>query len=199
MWRVRLRSPLRWLSAVMGGMLVFGMAGIFDQPWLILGVPLIIAIFVLAPPIWVYRHEEALVEHASLSVVAEPAADRPATFVLTMVNDAAVPAADFRLRILVPHRVVPMQHQGRLLGNILVGEMGRNWFVDAAVDSTAITFRAAQKGEKPGILCPAHGRLPLAELSLPPQGAPWNVTLDYQVSGGSAAPALSTLAVRSQR
>lgn len=181
----------------MGGMFLFGMAGVLDQPWLIVGVPLVIAIFVLAPPIWVYSHDEAVIERAVLSIVAEPDSDRPGTFVLSAVNATSIPATDFRLRILVPHQIVPARRQSRLLGNVLSGELGRNWFVDAATDATAITFRAAQKGERPGIVCPAGGRLPLAELCLPPQGAPWNITLDYQVSGGSTAPALMTLALRS--
>lgn len=196
MWRVRLRSPLRWLSAVMGGMLVFGLAGILGQTWLIAGVPVLVGLFLLAPPLWVYRHDEVSVARARLTLDAAADAQRPGTFLIGVVNDGDVAAADFRIRLLVPNDVVPADKKDRLLGPVLIGQLGRNWFVDSAGPATAMTFRAAMKGERPGIVCPPHGRLDLTELCLPPQGAPYNVALDYQISGGSAAPALGQLRLR---
>ena len=197
MWRVRLRSPLRWLSAVMGSLLLFGLAGILGQTWLIAGVPLLVAVFVLAPPIWVYRHHEAPVERAHLALDAVPNGVQPGVFEIAVTNDSAVPARDFRIRLLVPHEIVPPTQAQRLLGRVALGERGRNWFIDSAGTSTAVTFRAAVKGEEGGIACPANGRLALAELCLPPQGAPYDIILEYQISGGTVAPALGEVSFRS--
>ena len=197
MWRVRLRSPPRGLSAVMGSLPLFGLAGILGHPWIIAGIPVLVGLFVLAPPLGVYRHDETPAARANLVLVANPDAERLGTFRLAVVNDGDVVASDFRIRLLIPHGIVPAGHQDRLLGRILSGEPGRNWFVDSSGPATAITFRAAMKGERPGIVCPARGRLDLAELRFPPQGAPYDVVLDYQISGGSAAPALGELALRS--
>lgn len=197
MWRVRLRSPLRWLSAVMGSLLLFGLAGILGQTWMIAGIPVLAGLFLLAPPLGVYRHDETPAARTDLALAASPEPDLPGTFVLAVVNDGDVAASDFRIRLLIPHDIVPAGHQDRLLARVLAGEPGRNWFVNSSGSATAITFRAAMKGERPGIVCPARGRLELAELRLPPQGAPYDLVLDYQVSGGSATPTLGELVVRS--
>lgn len=197
MWRVRLRSPLRWLSAVMSGLLVFGLAGILGQTWLIAAVPVVAGLFLLAPPLWIYRHDEAPVERASLTLDAVADPDRPGVFRLVVRNGSDVAASDFRIRLIVPHDVVPDDRRERLLGAMCAGEPGRNWFVDSAGTNTAITFRSALKGERPGIVCPGPGRLELAELRLPSQGAPYDLRLDYQISGGTVAPTLDELPLRS--
>ncbi len=197
MWRVRLRSPLRWLSAVMGSLLLFGLAGILGHTWIIAGTPVLAGLFLLAPPVWVYQHDETPPPRTSLALIAVPDVERPGAFWLAVVNDGDVVASDFRIRLLIPHDVVPVGQQDRLLGHTLAGVPGHNWFVDSAGPATAITFRAAMKGEQPGILCPARGRLDLAELRLPPQGAPYDLAVEYQINGGSVAPSLGGLLLRS--
>lgn len=197
MWRVRARSPLRWLSAVMSSLLLFGLAGILGQTWIIAGIPIVAGLFVLAPPLWVYRHDETPVKRTALALSAVPDAGEPGAFRLGVLNTGDVQAVDFRIRLLVPYDIVPVDHQKRLLGRVMAGQLGRNWFVDGAGTATAITFRAAMKGEAAGVVCPPGGRLDLADLRLPPQGAPYDISLDYQVNGGSVAPSLDVLRLRS--
>lgn len=164
--------------------------------WFVALAPIVAGLFLLAPPIGIYKHDETPVVRTGVRLDASALDDQPdhtLRFRLTLVNPGAVAADNFRIRLLVPHTLVPAQAANRLLGPILIGAMGQNWFVDTAYDATAITFRA---GQSDTISCPPGGRLDLADLNLPVQARPFDITLEYQVSGGSAAPALDRLRLR---
>lgn len=199
MIRLRLRSPLRWLSATMSALMIFGLAGIFSAPWLLLAAPLVSGAFLLAPPLGVYRHDEIPKPITTLRLSAtplEPAANA-LRFRLTLHNDGDERADDFRIRLLVPHTLVPAEAARQLLPVLHLGALGRNWFIETIWVATAITFRAAPKGHAETIACPPHGQLELADLALPSDTPA--ATLDYQLSGGTARPVLGTLRLDDNR
>jgi hypothetical protein len=180
----------------MSALMIVGLAAIAG-PWFILLAPIVAGIFLLAPPVGIYKHDETPPPRTGVQLEAialDDDASHTARFQLVLVNPGDVPASDFRIRLLVPQSLVPARSVDRLLGPQLVGTLGRNWFVDSTHDAIAITFRA---GASDAIHCPAGGQLDLAELHLPAQSRPLNVTLEYQVSGGSAAPALNRLRLHS--
>lgn len=166
-------------------------------PWLILLAPVVAGLFLLAPPIGIYKHDETAPPRTGVRLEAIPLDDNSADtlrFRLELVNPGDVPASNYRIRLLVPQTLVPASAASRLLGALHAGTLGHNWFIDSTYDAIAVTFRA---GLSDGISCPAGSRLALADLNLPGQSHPLDVTLDYQVSGGSASPALDRLRLRS--
>jgi hypothetical protein len=180
----------------MSVLMIVGLAAIAG-PWFILLAPLVAGLFLLAPPIGIYKHDET--PPPRTGVLLEAVAlddDVPHTlrFRLVLVNPGDFAASDFRIRLLVPQTLVPAKSSNRVLGPLLTGTHGRNWFIDSTHDAIAITFRAGASDE---IACPPGGRLDLADLHLPGQSRPLVVTLEYQVSGGSAAPALNRLRLQS--
>jgi hypothetical protein len=195
--RTRLRSPLRWLSAVMSGLMLLAIGSITAFPWLFLLVPVIAGLFLLAPPLGIYKHDETPVQHTGVRLEAyEVTSSHSLTdmrFRLVLVNPGAVPAEDFRLRLLLPHTLVPPDVRTRPLAGIRVGTFGTHWFIDTMVDATAITFRTAPRGAGDALVCPAGSRQELADLVLPAQRRPFAITLDYQVSGGTVKPSLDRL------
>jgi hypothetical protein len=193
-----LRSPLRWLSALMSALLVALFAGIV-APWLLLAVPLVAGVFLLAPPIGIYRHDETPPGRTGVRLEAYPVDDpsdalaNAVRYRLVLVNPGAVDAEDFRVRLLVPHALVPPDTHVRPLGKLLVGELGRNWFIESVHDATAITLRTAPRGATEEISCAAGSRTELADLVLPSRGGQAEIVLDYQVSGGSVEATLDRL------
>jgi hypothetical protein len=201
-WRVRIRSPLRWLSAVMTSLLIIVIAGGADFPWLLLAIPVAVGLFLFAPAIWVYQHDETPIKRTGMTLEAYPVAANPgsvgtARFRLVLSNHGEVPAHDVRVRLLIPTSIIPADSRTRPIGNLLVGELGRNWFVDTAYDATAITLRTARPGDPEEIVCPANSSMELADLLLPMQGAPYDIQFDYQISGGSAKATLGELRIHS--
>jgi hypothetical protein len=195
-YRHRIRSPLRLLSATMSALMIVALASIAGA-WFVVFAPIVAGLFLLAPPLGIYKHDETPTPRTGVQLdVTQLDGDAAHTlrFRLSLVNSGDVPADNFRIRLLVPHTVVPAKSTNRLLGPLLTGEMGRNWFVDSTHDAAAITFRA---GASDAISCPPSGRLDLADLNLPAQPQPLDITLEYQVSGGSAAPRLDRLRLRS--
>jgi hypothetical protein len=196
--RHRLRSPLRWLSAVMSALLVTAFAGVLS-PWLLLAVPVVGAVFLLAPPLGIYRHDETPPDRPGVRLEGYAVDGGGATpvnavrFRLVLVNPGTADAEDFRVRLLVPHSLVPPGARVGPLGKLLVGELGTNWFVDSAGDATAITLRSARRDSQPRISCPAGSRTELAELILPALDRQAAFVLDYQVSGGSVQATLGRL------
>ncbi|HUG14935.1 MAG TPA: hypothetical protein VMM78_07920 [Thermomicrobiales bacterium] len=199
----RLRSPLRWLSAVMGSLMTLALAGIVEVPALVLAIPLIACLFMLAPPLGVFRHAEAPVAHASLRLEAREVDETQPThltqtrFRLAVVNDSPAGAADFRIRLLIPHGIAPPDARVRPLGSLHVGAFGVHWNMDSLLDVTAITFRSAPRDSEDTITCPAGSRLELADLILPSQARPFDLVLDYQVSGGNVKAVLAGVRVSS--
>jgi hypothetical protein len=191
-----MRSPLRLLSATMSALMIVALASIAGA-WFVVLAPIVAALFLLAPPLGIYKHDETPTPRTGVQLDAAPL-DRDAAhtlrFRLTLVNSGDVPADNFRIRLLIPHTLVPAKSANRLLGPLLTGEMGRNWFVDSTHDAAAITFRA---GTSDAVSCPPGSRLDLADLNRPAQAHPFDVTLEYQVSGGSAAPRLDRLRLKS--
>jgi hypothetical protein len=199
----RLKSPLRWLSAVMTSLMIAAVSSILQTPWLLLTIPVVAGLFLLAPPIGVYRHDETPAPTTGVELQAieapETAALTESRFRLVLVNHGAVAAEDIRIRLLVPHSVVPPEVRSHLLGHVQVGSFGTHWFVDSALDATAITFRTAPRGTAEVVTFPAGSSHELADLILPGQARPIDVVLDYQVSGASVKPSLDRLRLKSAR
>jgi hypothetical protein len=197
----RLRSPLRWLSAVMSALMIAAIASIVQLPLLFVTIPIVVGLFLFAPPIGIYKHDETPIVHTGvrLEAYAAPSAGTPgeARFRLTLVNAGTVPAEDFRVRLLIPHTLVPPDARTRPLAAIRVGTFGTHWFIDSMIDATAITFRTAPRGAPDTIACPAGSRQELADLVLPAQRAPFDISIDYQVSGGTVKPSLDRLRLQS--
>ncbi|MEX1158823.1 MAG: hypothetical protein WEC79_07835 [Thermomicrobiales bacterium] len=199
MYRNRLRSPLRLLSASMSAMMIFGLAAIAGT-WLIVLAPIVAGLFLLAPPFGIYKHDETPAPRTEISLEADHLVDGSANtlrFRLILVNPGSVPASDFRIRLLVPQTMVPDHAAARLVGPLQTGVHGTNWFIDSTHDTIAITFRAGRAGAEDAIVCPPASRIDLADLNLPAHAQPLDITLDYQVSGGNTAPTLGRLHMRS--
>lgn len=200
--RSRLRSPLRWLSAVMGFLMVLSVASVLESPLLMAAAPVTSAVFLLAPAIGIFKHDETVVERANVRLealeITRNDTDRSGTtrFRLVLVNESAIDAEGFRIRLLVPDDVAPTDTRTRPLGSLYVGTLGTNWFVDSTLDATAITFRSAA-GHAGGVESfTARSWHDLADLLLPSQTYPYDVELDYQVSGGNVKPTLGRLRLR---
>ena len=118
-------------------------------------------------------------------------------FRLTLVNPGDVTAEDIRIRLLLPHALVPPESRGAQISNIVAGNLGTHWAIESAYDATAITFRTAPRNAEQHITCDPHSRRELADLVLPAQRRPVSTTLDYQISGGNAKATLGQLELRS--
>jgi hypothetical protein len=182
----------------MSALLVTAFAGVLS-PWLLLAVPVVAGVFLLAPPLGVFRHDETPLDRAGVRLeghAIDGAGATPANaarFRLVMVNPGAVDAEDFRVRLLVPHSLVPPDSRVMPLGRLLEGELGTHWFVESTRDATAITLRSAPRRSQSRISCAAGSRTALAELVLPVPGPRAELVLDYQVSGGSVEATLGRL------
>jgi hypothetical protein len=200
--RYRLKSPLRWLSGVMSALMVLAIASILQSPWLMLLAPAALALFLLLPPIGVYRHDETPLGvtgvHLEAWEVREGAypLDGSVRFRMVLVNPGNVSAENFRVRLLIPHTLVPPQSRMRPLGTVYAGQIGVNWSIDSAYDATAITLRTAPAGSPEEIRVPPGSRQELADLVLPSQARPFDVALDYQVNGGTVKAALQQLRLK---
>jgi hypothetical protein len=184
----------------MSALFVFALAGIFGQWWIVLAAPIVTAIFLLAPPVGIYRHDEtpqlyATVHLAAINVTSASTATHIAIR-LVLVNDGPAVAEDFRIRLMIPHRMVPLEARERLIASVWVGMMGRHWYVESTREATVVTFRAGRAGEGDAIRCPPASRQELAEVLLPVPRAGAPVSLDYQVSGGTVRAVLDTVIVR---
>jgi hypothetical protein len=201
--RHRLRSPLRWLSAVMSALMLLVLIGAFGETWMLIVIPIVAGLFLLAPPLGIYRHDETPAPRTGIRLEAFPVDDprdamaNVVRFRLVLVNSGDVAAEDFRIRLLVPHAIAPPNSRVRPLGTLHVGEMGRNWFIDSAYDATAITLRTAPADSDEEITCLPGSRQELADLLLPAQRSPFDVSLEYQVSGGSVKAAIERVRLRS--
>lgn len=179
--------------------MLVGLAAIAG-PWLIVLAPVVAGLFLLAPPIGIYKHDEAPPPRTGVrleAVAVDSDTAHTLRFRLVLINPGDVPASDFRMRLLIPQTLVPASASPRLLGPLLVGEQGRNWFIDSTHDAIAVTFRAGRPGAVDEIICPRESQLELADLNLPGHSHPLDVFLEYQVSGGSASPTLDRLRLRS--
>jgi hypothetical protein len=198
--RVRLSSPLRWLCAVMGGLMALGIAGLFQSPPLMLVAPVIFGLFLLAPPVGIYRHAEAPTLQTRVRLDATPLdpVGSAAVFQISLINEGEIEARNFRIRLLVPTDLVPVESAQRALGSFHMGELGKHWFTETTYTATAITFRAGKPDDVRAVSCPAGERCALFNLHLPLQRAPYDLFLNYQVNGGSVVAALADVRIRSQ-
>jgi hypothetical protein len=193
-WRVRLRSPLRWLSAVMSGLAVLAAAGVSGQTWLVAVAPVVAALFLLAPPLGIYRHDETPAPRTRLTLEATAVDGSPGVaYRLTLVNNGATTAVDFRMRLIVPESLSPPGGPIRPLGALLAGDLGRHWFTETVSNGTTIVFRAGHAGSTDALTCPAHGQLDLAELRLLNAGLVTRTPLAYQINGGNVGAVLAEL------
>lgn len=180
--------------------MIVGLAGIVQQPLLIVASPLLVGLFLLAPPVGIYRHDEIPKEltHVHLGAVPiENVGGASAAFRIVLVNDGAVVAENFRIRLLVPVSIVPAAASDRLLGQLHVGSLGTHWFTETAYSATAITFRAGRAEDAGSVVCEPRTRTDLLDLLLPAQRAPFNLRLDYQVNGGNVSATLAQVALGS--
>jgi hypothetical protein len=192
----RWKSPLRWLWTVIGSLAVIGAAGLSGIAWLLLALPVVWALFLLAPPIGVFRHDETPRARTGLAVELTPIADSvlgSQGYWIVLVNTSDTDAVGFALRLLVPWSLSPRNHPIKPLGHVNVGELGRQWFIESVEGATALTFRPST-GPETAPTFPAHNRVELAELRLP-AGRQASTRLSYQISGGTAATVLGELAL----
>jgi hypothetical protein len=197
MIEARIRSPLRWLWAFIGALSMLAVAGLSGIYWFAFLAPVVAALFLLAPPLGVFKHDERIVPRTGLGLTAtlhEDASNAPGSapivrYTLALRNDGSVDAHDFSVRLLVPEAIAPRKGQLNPLGKILRGQVGKHWFTESTYDATALTFRTRIA---PGddVVCRAGESIDIAELHFLQELAPHGTTLDYQVSGGSAKPAL---------
>ena len=198
-FRVRLRSPLRWLSAVMSALAVLAVAGVSGQTWLVAAAPVAAGVLLLAPPLGIYRHDETPEPRTRVTLEATPAAGSPgATYRLTLVNRGATPAVDFRMRLIVPEALSPRGGPIQPLGELLAGQLGRHWFTETVNDGTAIVFRAGHAENPDAVTCPGNGQLDLAELRLLNAGLAARTPLAYQVNGGNVGAVLDELQLQAR-
>ena len=176
---------------------MLAIAGLTGMAWFALGVPIAIGLFLFAPPLGMFKHDEHVVQRAGLALSATEV-DRPlgspgsspiTGYTLVLHNDGLTDAEDFSLRLLVPNTLAPRNGPVKPLGRVLLGQMGLHWFIEGAYDATALTFRTRLA---PGddFVCRAGESMQLAELHFSPDRNPHGTVLDYQVSGGSAKAAL---------
>lgn len=176
---------------------MLAIAGLTGIAWFALGVPVAIGLFLFAPPLGVFKHEEQVVRRAGLALSTRKI-DRPlgapgsapvVGYTLILTNDGAIDAEDFSLRLLVPDALSPRNGPVKPLGRVLRGRMGLHWFIEGAYDATALTFRTRLA---PGddFVCRAGESMEIAELHFSTERDPHGTFLDYQVSGGSAKAAL---------
>jgi hypothetical protein len=176
---------------------MLAVAGLTGIAWFALGVPVAIGLFLFAPPLGMFKHDERVVQRAGLALSATEV-DRPlsspgsspiAGYTLILHNDGLTDAEDFSLRLLVPHTLSPRNGQVKPLGRVLRGQMGMHWFIEGAYDATALTFRTRLA---PGddFVCRAGESMEIAELHFSPERNPHGAILDYQLSGGSVKAAL---------
>lgn len=200
MIQARIRSPLRWLWALIGSLSMLVVAGATGNAWFTALIPIVAGLFLLAPPMGIFKHEEKVVPKAGLALEVRLADDQSivpgmapiARYTLSLVNHSDVDARDFSIRLLVPDELSPRNGKVKPLGRIHRGQVGKHWFIESAYDATALTFRTRIA---PGddVVCHAGETIDVAELhfllELQPQG--WS--LDYQVSGGSVSAALGAV------
>lgn len=193
----RIRSPLRWLWAFIGSLAMLAIAGLTGYVWFAFLVPVVIVLFLIGPPLGVFKHDEKLVPRTGLALEAtmvEGATSSPGSapvvrYTLALRNDGTVDAHDFSVRLLVPDAIAPRNGLVKPLGKIHRGQVGKHWFTESAYDATALTFRTRIA---PGddVVCRAGESIEIAELHFMLELEPHGTVLDYQVSGGSAKPAL---------
>lgn len=197
MIEARIRSPLRWLWAFIGSLAMLAVAGLTGIVWFAFLVPVVAGLFLLAPPMGIFKHDETLPPRTGLSLLAREAEDAGnipgsapiARFTLCLHNEGDVDAEDFSVRLLVPDEIAPRNGPVKPLGRVHRGQVGKHWFTESAYDATALTFRTRLA---PGddVICRAGETIEIAELHFVQELNPHGATLDYQVSGGSAKPAL---------
>lgn len=176
---------------------MLALAGLTGVPWFAIGAPIAIGVFMFAPPLGLFKHDEQVVKRAGLALstreidrpLGSPGSAPVTGFTLILSNDGDTDAEDFSLRVLVPDTLSPRNGAVKPLGKILRGQMGVHWFIEGAYDATALTFRTriAPGGD---VVCHAGQSIEIAELHFSPERHPLGATLDYQVSGGSAKAAL---------
>lgn len=176
---------------------MIAVAGLTGQVWIAFLAPVVAAIFLTAPPIGVFKHDERIVERTGLSLVASetegarnlPGAAPLTRYTLSLRNTGNVDAEDFSVRLLIPDTISPRKGTVKPLGKILRGTVGVHWFTESAYDATALTFRTRLE---PGddVICPAGETIEIAELHFAAEINVRGTVLEYQVSGGSTKAAL---------
>ena len=196
----RIRSPLRWLWAFIGSLSMLAIAGLTGIVWIAFLAPFVVALFLAAPPLGVFKHDERIIPRTGLTLTAtesletgNPPGGAPLVrYTLSLRNDGEVDAHDFSVRLLIPDAISPRNGVVKPLGRIHRGQIGKHWFTESAHDATALTFRTRIA---PGddVVCHSDESIEIAELHFVQELSPHGSILDYQVSGGSAKPSLGRL------
>lgn len=197
MIHARIRRPLRWLWAFIGSLIMFALAGLTGVWWVAIGAPFVAVLFLTAPPLGVFKHDETPQPRTGLALLARESEDLSTTesgvavarYTLSLQNDGDVDAEDFSVRLLIPEALAPRGGPVQPLGRILRGQIGRHWFIETTYDATALTFRTRLAPDD-DLVCHAGAAIEIAELHFSPDRNPHGTTLAYQVSGGSAKAAL---------
>lgn len=176
---------------------MIAVAGLTGQAWIAFFAPVVSVIFLTAPPMGIFKHDERIVERTGLSLVASPtegATNRPGAapltrYTLSLRNTGNIDAQDFSVRLLIPDAISPRNGAVKPLGKILRGTVGIHWFIESAYDATALTFRTRLE---PGddVVCPAGETIEIAELHFAAELNVRGTVMEYQISGGSTKAAL---------
>jgi len=196
----RIRSPLRWLWAFIGSLSMLALAGLTGIVWIAFLAPVVAVLFLVAPPLGIFKHDERIIPRTDLALTATETLDAGNSpggaplvrYTLSLKNHGEVDAHDFSVRLLVPDAISPRNGVVKPLGRIHRGQVGKHWFTESAYDATALTFRTRIA---PGddVVCRAGESIDIAELHFVQELNPHGSVLDYQVSGGSAKAALGQL------
>jgi hypothetical protein len=175
---------------------ILGIAGVTEALWLVLAIPFAVAGILFAPPIGVFKHDELppprtgarLHQREVPALPSDPPGAR--RFLLTLVNEGAVAAESFRIRLMVPAAIWPRGTRGSPLGALHVGTIGRHWFVETVYNDTSVTLRAGAPGEAGSLTCGPGERLDLAELMLVNLAQVDLRHIEYQINGGTVQTVL---------
>jgi hypothetical protein len=191
----RLRSPLRWLWTVFGSLSVLAAAGLTGIAWFLVALPVIWGLFLLAPPVGVFRHDEPSAKKTRIVLETRRVRDPAQSTVVVEIaakNVGETDATGYRLRLLIPHEYAPPDHPIQLIRAIHVGKLGREWYTESVEGAQALAFRA---NLAPGATatCPAQACLPLIQLQFPAGRIGSESVLAYQVNGGNVVNTLDSV------
>ena len=153
-------------------------------------------VFLTAPPIWVFRHDEKPVSRTGMQLALELIDVKGATtgYRLYVENHGEDEARNFSIRILLPRDLSPHGHTVQPLSRVIVGRVGSHWFTETIQDDSALTFRAHGRGAAPVTIGPGD-RVAIAELRFASGRVRAAPAIDFQISGGTVHTVLGHLTV----
>ncbi len=179
-------------------MSVIAAASLTGISWLLALLPVVWVVFLLLPPVLVFRHEEVVAMKAILSVEAVAGEQQSGytEYCLFLINNSEVTASSFNLRLRLPRELSPPGHIIQPLGQTYVGTIGQNWVVETIDRNVVLTFRSLRPGTT-GIQIEPAQRTALCTMHFADGRVKTQPGIDFQISGGNAKTILGTLVLRS--